>query len=142
VASRIFAIPAFDKFAGKSRIGDERLIDAVDRADRGLIYADLGEGVIKQAVARPNESPVKGFRTIVGFKTHTRAFFLFGFAKNESDNITPNALKEFRALTARLIALTDAEIAVLMDERELREIERSLAIEEADEPLNNERQGG
>ncbi len=129
MASRIFSIPAFDKFAGKSRIDDERLIEAVDRADRGLVYADLGEGVIKQAVARPNESAVKGFRTIVGFKMHSRAFFLFGFAKNESDNITANALKEFRAVTIRLMALTETEVAVLLDEHELREIERPPAIQ-------------
>jgi len=129
VASRIFSIPTFDKFARKSRIDDERLIDAVDRADRGLVYADLGEGVIKQAVARPSESALKGFRTIVGFKAHARAFFFFGFAKNESDNITPNALKEFRAIMAALMSLTDAEMAVLVVEKELREIERPTATE-------------
>ena len=79
MSSRIFAIPAFDKFARKARIGDERLIDAVDRADNGLIYADLGEEVIKQAVGRPNEPAIKGFRTIIGFRSEFRAFFLYGF---------------------------------------------------------------
>ena len=122
--SRIFSTPAFDKFARKSRIEDERLIDAVDRADRGLIYADLGEGVIKQAVARANESAARGFRTIVGFKTDSRAFFLFGFAKNESENITANALREFRMISARLTALSNADIEALVGDGELREIER------------------
>ena len=93
MSSRIFTIPAFDKFARKARIGDERLISAVDRADRGLIYADLGQVVIKQAVGRPNEAAIDGFRTIIGFRSEFRAFFLYGFPKNESDNITPNALK-------------------------------------------------
>jgi hypothetical protein len=96
-------------------LADGRLVDA--RADRGLIYADLGESVIKQAVARPNESAVKGFRTVLAFKTDTRAFFLFGFAKSESENITANALTEFRATAKELLALSDAQIATLIDER-------------------------
>jgi hypothetical protein len=136
--SRIFSIPEFDRFARKSRIIDEQLVDAVDRADGGLVYADLGEGVIKQAVARPNESARRGFRTIVGFKMDTRAFFFFGFAKNEADTITDNALKDFRARTASLMDLPDVVIAMLLNEGELREIERPLPIEVGDEPADDE----
>jgi len=124
MAVRVFAIPAFDRFARKARINDDRLIDAVDRADRGLIYADLGEEVIKQAVARPNEAAINGFRTIIGFRSEYRAFFLFGFPKNEAENITPNALKGFRKITADFMALPDAQMEILFASDELREIER------------------
>ena len=121
---RIFSIPAFDRFARKARIGDERLIDAVDRADRGLIYADLGEEVIKQAVGRPNEAAINGFRTIIGFRAEFRAFFLYGFPKNQADNITPNALKGFRKIAADFMLLTDGQMDILLSSEELREIER------------------
>lgn len=94
--SRIFTSPAFDRFARKAKIVDESLIDAVDRADRGLIYADLGVGVIKQAVGRPNQAAINGFRTIIGFRSGFRAYFFYGFPKNEVDNLTPNALIGFR----------------------------------------------
>jgi len=124
VPSRIFTLSGFDKFARKARIGDERLIDAVDRADRGLIYADLGEEVIKLAVGRPNEAAINGFRTIIGFRSEFRAFFLYGFPKNEADNITPNALKGFRKIAADFMGLTDEQLEVLLASKELREIER------------------
>jgi hypothetical protein len=42
----------FARFARKERITDRTLWVAVDRADRGLIDADLRGGVIKQRVAR------------------------------------------------------------------------------------------
>ncbi|MGV3614019.1 MAG: type II toxin-antitoxin system RelE/ParE family toxin [Fimbriimonas sp.] len=128
--SRIFTIPAFDKFAKKQAIRDDRLIDAVDRADRGLVYADLGEGVIKQTVGRPNESPVKGYRTIIGFVSNTRAFFFFGFAKNEADNITDRALQDFRQRAALLHGLEDLVIDILVTNGELREVDRPERTEE------------
>ncbi len=122
--SRVFTIPAFDRFARKARIGDERLIDAVDRADRQLIYADLGEELIKQAVGRPNKAAINGFRTMIGFRPEFRAFFLYGFPKNDADNITQNALKGFRKVTADFMTLTDDQVEILLASKDLREIER------------------
>lgn len=58
-----------------------------DDANRGLIDADLGSGLIKQRIARPGASKSGGFRTIVLFRSRERAFFVHGFAKNEKDNI-------------------------------------------------------
>jgi len=75
-------------------------------------------------IARPNESARHGFRVIVGFRAGERAFFFFGFAKNEADAITDRALKEFRARTRGLMGLPEELLNQLMNEGELREIER------------------
>jgi hypothetical protein len=69
-------------------------------AERGLIDADLGGGVIKQRVAREGEGKSGGFRTMILFKTGTRAFFVHGFAKNKMDNISDNDLVLLRRLVA------------------------------------------
>ena len=50
---RIFMTRWFRRFARKEHLADEMLLDAVRRAERGQIDADLGGGVIKQRVARP-----------------------------------------------------------------------------------------
>ncbi|WP_349626969.1 type II toxin-antitoxin system RelE/ParE family toxin [Rhodopseudomonas palustris] len=55
---RVFKTKAFARFARRERISDPRLLDAVQRAERGLIDADLGSGVIKQRIARAGEGPV------------------------------------------------------------------------------------
>jgi hypothetical protein len=44
---RVFMTKPFARFASRERIADEELCEAVRRAERGLIDADLGGGVIK-----------------------------------------------------------------------------------------------
>jgi len=78
---KIWKNKIFDRFARGQRISDSDLCEAIERAERGLVDADLGGGVIKQCVARLNEGRSGGFRTIVLFRTQERAFFVFGFAK-------------------------------------------------------------
>lgn len=50
---RIFKTKTLAKFTRQNGISDDSLVDAVYRAMRGLIDADLGGQVIKQRVARP-----------------------------------------------------------------------------------------
>lgn len=101
---RIFKNKAFIRFARKARMTDAVLCDAIERAERGLIDADLGGGVIKQRVARPGSGKSGGFRTIVLFRTQARAFFVHGFAKNEQDNIRDDELAAFKMLADALLA--------------------------------------
>ncbi len=58
---RIFKNTWFERYARKQRITDSALIDAVRRAERGQIDADLGGGVIKQRVARAGQGEVGRF---------------------------------------------------------------------------------
>lgn len=108
---RIFKTKAFSRFADKSRIGDAALCQAVWDAERGLIAADLGGGVIKQRIARPGQGKSGGFRTLIVFKVGTRAFFVHGFAKNERNNIERDELVALKKLAAELLAYDDKIIA-------------------------------
>ncbi|MGH9655336.1 MAG: type II toxin-antitoxin system RelE/ParE family toxin [Bryobacteraceae bacterium] len=55
---RIFKNKPFTRFANKSSVGDAALCEAVQDAERGLIAADLGGGVIKQRIARPRKGEI------------------------------------------------------------------------------------
>jgi hypothetical protein len=79
----------FTKFARNEEIADASLREAIARAERGLIDADLGGGLIKQRVARRGQGRSGGYRVIVAYRAKGRAVFLFGFAKNERENISP-----------------------------------------------------
>jgi hypothetical protein len=81
-AVRIFKTKWVARFVRRERIDDASLKDAIERAERGIIDADLGGGLIKQRVARPGRGRSGGFRMIVAFRIEDRAFFLYGFAKN------------------------------------------------------------
>ena len=78
---RLFKNKPFSRFARKAKLSDTALREAVGRAERGLIDADLGGGVIKQRIAREGAGKSSGFRTIILFRAGERSFFVHGFAK-------------------------------------------------------------
>ena len=80
---RVFKSNRFHRFARKEKISDAMLCEAIERAERGLIDADLGAGLIKQRVARPGAGRSGGYRTLIFFRAETRAVFAFGFAKSD-----------------------------------------------------------
>lgn len=107
---RVFKASRFHKFARKEKISDAMLCEAVERAERGQIDADLGAGLIKQRVARPGAGKSGGFRTLVFFRTQTRAVFAFGFAKNDMANLD-NAEETYLKKAAKLVlGFTDAQM--------------------------------
>jgi hypothetical protein len=83
---RALPLTALSRFTKREAISDVSLVSAIENAKRGLIDADLGGGIIKQRVARPGQGKRGGFRMLIGFRSD-RAVFLFGFAKNERNNI-------------------------------------------------------
>ena len=52
---RLFKKKWVARFTRHERISDASLREAIERAGRGLIDADLGGGLIKQRVARPGQ---------------------------------------------------------------------------------------
>jgi hypothetical protein len=119
---RVFKNAWFQKFARKEKISDAALYEAVARAGRGLIDADLGGGVIKQRVARPGEGRSGGYRTLIFFRVGTRAVFAFGFAKSDRDNISAEDEGILRSTAKLTLGLSDAEIDQLVDAGKLEEV--------------------
>ena len=119
---RIFKNKAFIRFARKERMKDAALGDAIERAERGLIDAVLGGGVIKQRIARPGSGKSGGYRTIILFRTKKLAFFVHGFAKNEQDNIDDEELAAFKMLADEMLAYDDKALAKAMANGTLTEV--------------------
>ena len=119
---RIFKTRAFGRFARKERIEDALLCEAIERAERGLIDADLGGDVIKQRIARPGQGRSGGYRTLIAYRSRTRTVFMFGFAKNEQDNIDADELKNLRKAAAEMLSWTDEEVAALVAAEKWNEV--------------------
>lgn len=73
---RIFKTKWFVRFAQQNGIKDTVLCEAIANAEKGLIAADLGGGVIKQRIARPKEGKSGGYRSIILFRSGDRAIFV------------------------------------------------------------------
>ena len=119
---RVFKTRAFARFARRQQIDDAVLADAVGRAERGQIDADLGGGVIKQRVARPGAGRSGGFRTIVAYRTREMSVFLYGFAKNERDNVSADELKDLRKAARFYFGLTREDLLTAVNAGRLMEI--------------------
>ena len=111
---RVFKTRAFERFARKERIGNTSLCEAIERAERGVVDADLGGQVIKQRVARAGQGRSGGYRTLIAYRSAARSVFIFGFAKNVQDNIDSNELTELRKAAAEMLGWTDNEVAALV----------------------------
>jgi len=103
-------------------VSDEALREAIERAERGLIDADLGGGIIKLRVARPGKGKSGGYRMIVAYRIHDRAIFVFGFAKSEQENIGPEDLKTAKDIASELLAATDDQLDAAVAAERILEI--------------------
>jgi hypothetical protein len=121
-ALRVFKTKGFARFARSQRISDESLCDAIARAERGLIDANLGGGIIKQRVARRGEGRSGGFRTLIAYRAKTRSVFLFGFAKSERDNVDDDELLTLRDIAKGWFAADARALAKAMAEGLIQEV--------------------
>jgi hypothetical protein len=119
---RIFKSKWFERFSRKEAIDDELLREAVARADKGQIDADLGGGVIKQRIARPGQGRSRGYRTIILYHRGSKAFFAYGFGKNERANIDDDEKDQFKAAAKYVLALTDAQLVALLKRGDFVEV--------------------
>ena len=120
---RIFKTKWFARYARRERIKDSSLREAVERAERGLVDADLGGSVIKQRVARPGKGRSGGYRVLVAFHAGARSVFLYGFAKSGRENIAADELASLKEIAAGLLAADDAKIDQAIAGGSLQEIE-------------------
>lgn len=120
--SRIFNTAWFKRFARKNNITNTVLKKAISDAEKGIIDADLGGGVIKQRIARSGQGKSGGYRTIILFKKEDKAFFMYGFAKNDLDNLSQNEVKEYKKAAKIYLNMTDEQINSVIAEGEFTEV--------------------
>lgn len=121
---RIYKNTWFNRFARKERLTDAMLQHVITQAEQGLIDADLGGGVIKQRIARKGQGKSGGYRTIIFFQEGDKAFFMYGFAKSERDNITQDELAAFKKAAKEYLSLAEAQLATLLEKQAITEVKR------------------
>jgi hypothetical protein len=120
---RVYLPKSFQRDAKRDGITDEHCLDAIRKAEMGLIDAALGGGLIKQRIATGNRGAAKGSRAIVFYKRGEIAVFLHVFAKSRSANLTDYELTEYRKLAHILDRLTETELRKLSAAERWKELE-------------------
>ena len=119
---RVFKNAWFGRFARKENISADSLWDAVERANKGLIDADLGGGVIKQRIARPGAGKSSGYRSIVIYREGKKAFFVYGFPKSDLGNIRDDEVEQFKKAARSILVLSDDQLRQLIESGQFEEV--------------------
>jgi len=119
---RIFKHRSFLKWAKSEGIIDNSLIKAITEMNDGLIDAELGGGLFKKRVPISGGGKRGGYRTLIAFKEDEKAFFVYGFKKNEQDNIDPNEKKVFKQLSKTLLNLDEKTLKKMLTADILSEV--------------------
>jgi hypothetical protein len=120
---QVFKTRWFARFSRQEKIADAGLREAIARAERGLIDADLGGGLIKQRVARQGRGRSGGYRALIAYRLGRRALYIFGLAKNDRENFTENELEAARAIGKIWIPAPDEQIAHGVQDGQLIEVQ-------------------
>lgn len=119
---RVFKTRTFNRWMRNTQLSDEALCKAVAEMERGLIDAYLGAHVVKKRIGLLGRGKRGGIRTLVGTNYENRWFFIFGFGKNERDNIDSKELRALQMTAEALLALKDKQIASAIEASVLLEI--------------------
>ena len=93
--------------------------------EKGLIDADLGGGIYKQRIARSGQGKSGGYRSIIIFRTGDKAFFVYGFAKNDRDNISQVEKETLKELAKELLNYSEEILNMVIKEGGLIEVNES-----------------
>jgi len=118
-----FKTRTFAKWANGTGLDDDALAMALAEMDRGLIDARLGGEVVKKRLALRGRGKRGGVRTLVAFRQDEKAFFIFGFAKNDRANISNDELRALKFLAKELLNYSATSLTKALQTGELIEIE-------------------
>jgi len=113
----------FKKWAKKSSLNNKNMLKAIENLEAGLSSADLGGHLYKVRVKRVHSGKSSGFRTIVVYKENDRAIFLYGFGKNEKENIDKTELQYFKTLGKDLLSLSTNQLKESVEQKILFDLE-------------------
>lgn len=113
----------FDDWADDYDVTDAMLCTAAREIEAGLIDARLGGFLLKKRVAAPGRGKRGSYRTIVGYRQADRLIFIYGFAKNETDNITRKEKEALRKLCDIYMRADDKTLAEMIEKRQILEVQ-------------------
>jgi hypothetical protein len=120
---RVFKTKWFARWADNEGVADAALRGAVEEMSRGLIDANLGGHVFKKRVGIEGRGKRGGLRTLLAFRVAERAFFVFGFAKNERANVSDKELVALKLLGSQLLGYGARTLSQALRAGELHEVE-------------------
>ena len=119
---RILATRYFSRWAKADGLNNKKIVSAVMELQSGLHDGNLGGNVYKKRVGVAGRGKRDSVRTIIAFRISSNVFCLYGYPKNERDNIDKDELAGFKKVAAFYLGLSDGQIDGLIKKGELVEV--------------------
>ena len=119
---RVLKTRTFCRWQRKTGLQDKMLRRAIEEMENGLIGADLGGDVFKKRIALPGGGKSGGARTLIATNKLDRWIFIYGFEKNERDNITQSELVFLQWIAHDLLNCSDDALMSAIAQGELEEL--------------------
>ncbi len=114
------------KWQKKQWIKDETLFKAVVELLSGLYDARLTGVLYKKRIPVCGRGKRGGARTIIAYRQDDHLFFLYGFLKNEFDNITDEDKRALEHLAKIYFLMSPEDIAKALKSGDLEEISHEI----------------
>ena len=118
----IFKVREFSKWAVRQGVTDKVLWEVVAEMERGLSGVKLGGHVFKKRVALRSRGKSSGMRTLLAYRAGSKAFFIYGFAKNVKADIKADELNALKAAAGILLGYEGKELSRAIKAGELIEV--------------------
>ena len=119
---RVFKTRHFSRWMRKTELTDSALCNAVDEMVRGLIDADLGGSIVKKRIGLAGRGKRGGVRTLIATNRGSRWFFVYGFEKNDRDNIADDELEALQDIAKELLTKSGQQLDGAVQDSSLQEI--------------------
>jgi hypothetical protein len=83
---------------------------------------NIGKFLYKKRISLENSGKSGGHRVIVAAKFAENYFFMYGFQKNEKDNLNSQELKIFKELAMDYISYTEKQLTIAILNQELEKL--------------------
>jgi hypothetical protein len=118
----VFKLRSFNRWMQKIRLSDQNLCEAVKDMMAGLIDAELGGNIVKKRIPLPGQGKRGATRTLLATNRKNRWIFVYGFEKNERENITHKELEVLQDLAITYLNLSDDELGFMIGDGKILEV--------------------
>lgn len=119
---RILKTRTFNRWLRKTLLSNTALLKAIAEMERGLVDADLGGNVYKKRVALPGRGKSGSTRTLIATNREDRWIFMYGFEKNDRENITQAELAYLQGVAQIFLAYSSDELQLAIAKGEFLEV--------------------
>lgn len=119
---KVYKTRPFAKWADSEGVSNDDLLAVIDEMLQGQVEASLGGHLYKKRVALAGRGKRGGARVILAFLASDRSFFIYGFSKNEIENIAVKELMALKGVAKQLLSYSEHAIQIAIKNGELYEV--------------------